>query len=143
MGIKRLNYIEFREVGKCITKRSLSRAIQDAIYLEELDQALRTPIPSRNAGKSSAAPHAFAVRFGGDETSRVFILRSPVETAETPYCRIEIDLGTQDFLLLTRLSEVTAPPSTMTVLNHMRSSITRKLPELETVTVFVTNTTAA
>jgi UDP-GlcNAc:undecaprenyl-phosphate/decaprenyl-phosphate GlcNAc-1-phosphate transferase len=143
-GIKRLNYIEFREARKTLSKKSVSRAIQDAIYLEELDRAL-IAADTIDACWQIIRESCRRLQFASVEMKLrgYCYFEVLVDTAEEPYCRIELALGAQDFLLLTRLAETNPPPCTMTVLNHIRSNITLRLPELETVPILVANTTAA
>ena len=143
-SVKRLGYTEFKVARRTFSKRSVRRAVQDALYLEELDRALLTAETVETCWeivRNTSSDLQFAsvqMKLHGCS-----FFEKLVDTAETPYCRIELDLGAQDFLLLTRLSETTPPPSTMAVLNHMRGLITRKMPEFETVDELAANTTAA
>ncbi len=128
VGIDRLGYVEFAAARKVLTHTVWRRTVQDHIFLEELNHNLLNADTldqwwnvvthaCRKLDFTSAHMelngYSFSEQFSGDP--------------EDVTCRIDLDLGENGYLLLTRSSDE-APPNMMAVLKQLQSSIKELSP---------------
>ena len=126
-GIGRLNYIEFKAARKILFGSSMRSAVQDEIYLHELDESLLRADDFEawwTIVRSSCSDLNFAsaqFEYNGQTFQEHFVL-----TSEAPSCRIHLGSSNTGHLLLTRLPEAAPPRLMMAVLHRLHGSLNRQ-----------------
>ncbi len=143
LGVKRLGYIEFTAARRTLSHRTMRQAVQEEIHLEELSRALLeadTIETCWHVVRDACSALHFAsahLQFNGRSFFEEF-----AESSEEPCCRIQLSLGDQGSLSLTRTTEQAPPRIMMAVLVHVQSSMTRKALQLEDSRINVSTTAA-
>ncbi len=136
-AINRLGYVEFSAARKMLSGSSMLRAIQDEIYLQELEVEL-AQAESLEVWWSVACEccreldfisarlnidgQTFYQEFGG--------------SIKGPLCNIHLDLGDQTHFSLRRSCEVSTPRIVMNVVQKLQTSLERK-PALQQTSQFL------
>lgn len=131
IGIDRLGYVEWYAARSSLSQMNVRRAVQDEIYLVELRRSLlyaETVEECWSIVRRICHDLKFAsVRMellGESYSERFYALQ------ETSGFRIQLHLGAQDYLLLTRDTEESAPRLMMPVLHSVQASFGEISPVL-------------
>ena len=124
VGIDRLGYVELTAMRKVLSQTFVRRAVQDHIFLEELEDAL---LEARTVEEwwAVACNACAQLRF---QTARLELDGRTYKeqfgsSTEDPTCSIHLRLGDRGFLLLTRAEEKLAPRNMMAALHRLQCSI--------------------
>ena len=132
IGVSRLNYIEFTAAWRTISHKMMLRAVQEEIYLRDLEKTLagvETAEECWQVVRLIAQDFGFSwviLRLDGARFEEEFTI-----SHQTPLCTIDLSLGDRGSLLLTRVSQTSRPSFTMSVLHRLQVSISEKQGLLE------------
>lgn len=132
VGINRLGYIEFTAAWRSLSQQKVRRAVQEEIYLHDLTLALRgseTPEACWDVVRSTCRDLDFStvrMQLGGCAFQEEFVL-----FADSPSWRIQLSLGNDGDLILTRLSPTEEPRFMMAVLHHLQEALGQRQQILE------------
>ena len=125
--IHRLNYIEFRAARKILFGSSMRRAVQDEIYLHELDQALLQADSFEtwwNIVRNTCRELHFTsakFEYNGRTFHQQFVL-----TAEESSCLIHLHSSSSGSLMLSCLPGSTPSPLLTAVLHRLHTSLDKQ-----------------
>jgi UDP-GlcNAc:undecaprenyl-phosphate GlcNAc-1-phosphate transferase len=132
IGIDRLGYVEWYAARRSLARFSVRQAVQDEIYLMELRRSLLYANTVEEcwaivrricqdlkfaSARLDLLGQTYSERFGSMQ--------------ETAGFRIQLHLGAQDYLLLTRETEQSAPRLMMPVLDSLQAAVAEIAPKLE------------
>ena len=128
LGINKLGYIEFAAAARTLSRRSVLRAVQDDIYVQELSASLNNA-QSLEAWWTVIHQACREMRFSSarlEFEGRVFSHHF-IDSKEKPSCRIQLGFGDSGQLLLMRVREQDTPRNMMAVVNCLQLSFEDRL----------------
>ncbi len=128
--INRLGYVEFSAARRMLSGSSMLKAIQDEIYLQELE-VLLAQAESLDAWWSIVCEACCELNFVSakiDAEGRSFY-QEFIASSSGPHCNIQLDLGQQTCVSLSRTGEACTPRIVMNVVYRLQTSLQQR-PEL-------------
>ena len=126
-GIQRLNYVEFRAARKILFGSSMRRAVQDEIYLHELDQALLQAdcfeVWWSIVRNTCRELHFYSARF--EYNGRTFQQQFVLPT-DDPSCLIHLGSTSTGSLMLACLPGSEPSPLLTAVLHRLHTSLDKQ-----------------
>ena len=127
VGIAHLGYVEFAAARKTVSTLFLRRAVQDQIFLQELDRRLdKADHPEEFWQIVCTAASHLSFSSAQMQLSGYGFHEHFTTGEEVPSCRIHLGLGEDGYLVLTRTDEHLPPRAMMSILAHLQTAIRAK-----------------